>query len=969
MRKSMILLLVAVLAIGAQAQVVTTVSQFNSQIAAYATAIENVEVVVGQNLTLNVLVNILAPATEGCTLTIRSANPAAPVILTRGVMGDLFTVSAGATLILENIIVDGARKSTNDLDSGPLVVVVQNGTLVMNSGEIRNNYFYNQNSQFAGGGVHIFGGTFTMNDGKISGNNGNAAHMGFLTAGGGVHVSNSGTFIMNGGEISGNNNSGVRLNGSEFIMNGGEINGSVSVGNGIFTIYDGKINGSVGVGNGIFTMNGGEINGNTEIAVNVNRLGNGTFNMNGGVVFGTGTIAVTNLNISAPNNGIIISFNRSNTVYTEGTNFHLTTLPDEVATATWAIEDGKSGISYENGANVGFIEMPDITVIPQTGEIVTVSTVGDFNTFVGSYAIRFDDFVIEVDEDLTLNSLLNIRTFTTEGRTVTIRSANPSAPAVLTRGIRGDLFTVSANNTLILENIIIDGARDGGFPASNSSLNGPLLIVNRDGKLVMDNGAVVRNNASIQAGGVLVSAGGVFTMTGGEISHNSGSGVWNGGEFTMNNGKINGNYAVGERTGGGVCGTFIMNGGEISGNSGRSGGGVYGSLTMNGGEISGNSAGEGGGVYGSFTMNGGEISGNTAGSGGGVYATFLMGISTMNGGKISGNTAGHGALFGGGGGVYVNATFNMTGGIISNNTSGYEIERGGGAGVYVHIGYTFTMSGGEISGNNDTHGDGTYTGVFNFGTFTMNGGVIISSHGTYPAGGVHIAGGIFTMNDGVVVGMGGVLGFVNWIGDNRRTDFNDGVRIGIDFRNTSIRSFVEGTNTRLTSNARAVWAIDDGRFGISYERGTNIGFIEIAGVTVRERDESDVSVLSPNRVIPPNTEPNKETAQNTLTNALTSEFTAGPNPVNKQSDIVNFFWQGKGIKNAKLSIYDASGNLVKKIDIRDEAIGTQERRPVGFWDLKDSKGRAVSEGTYLVRGVVITSDGNRERVSIMIGIR
>jgi len=103
--------------------------------------------------------------------------------------------------------------------------------------------------------------------------------------------------------------------------------------------------------------------------------------------------------------------------------------------------------------------------------------------------------------------------------------------------------------------------------------------------------------------------------------------------------------------------------------------------------------------------------------------------------------------------------------------------------------------------------------------------------------------------------------------------------------------------------------------------------------------------------------------------ALSAQFTAGPNPVAKSAGTVIFFWQGKEIKNTVLSIYDASGNLVNKVSVSDKTTGKSERRRVGSWNLKDSKGRAVSEGTYVVKGTIKTGGGNRERVSLMIGVK
>jgi hypothetical protein len=128
------------------------------------------------------------------------------------------------------------------------------------------------------------------------------------------------------------------------------------------------------------------------------------------------------------------------------------------------------------------------------------------------------------------------------------------------------------------------------------------------------------------------------------------------------------------------------------------------------------------------------------------------------------------------------------------------------------------------------------------------------------------------------------------------------------------------------------------------------------------------SVSSGNRVIP-QAKPKEEATVIAPVTVLSGEFTAGPNPVAKQSGSVNFYRQGKRVANCELRIYDATGNIVNGVKISDKAIGNQARRKVGEWDLRDVKGRQVSEGTYLVKGVVKTSDGKSEKVSLVIGIR
>ena len=92
------------------------------------------------------------------------------------------------------------------------------------------------------------------------------------------------------------------------------------------------------------------------------------------------------------------------------------------------------------------------------------------------------------------------------------------------------------------------------------------------------------------------------------------------------------------------------------------------------------------------------------------------------------------------------------------------------------------------------------------------------------------------------------------------------------------------------------------------------------------------------------------------------EFTAGPNPVERLS-AVKFFWTGREVKSGTLTVFDATGNLVRKVPL------CGPDRNVGTWDLTDTKGRQVAEGTYLVRGVITDVNGKKERVSQIIGVR
>jgi hypothetical protein len=114
-------------------------------------------------------------------------------------------------------------------------------------------------------------------------------------------------------------------------------------------------------------------------------------------------------------------------------------------------------------------------------------------------------------------------------------------------------------------------------------------------------------------------------------------------------------------------------------------------------------------------------SGSTITSGGMVYVRN-NGTFTMNGGEISGNTNSSGVV------ILENGTFTMNSGKISGNSQSSSNNNFNGGGVHIQQG-TFTMNGGEISGNSISNssyysslGGGVYVGDGT--TFTMNGGKI-----------------------------------------------------------------------------------------------------------------------------------------------------------------------------------------------------------------------------------------------------
>jgi hypothetical protein len=181
--------------------------------------------------------------------------------------GSLYSIgAANLTLVLgTNITLRGIASNDSPL------VIIGGGTLVMEDrSKITGNTIASQASR-DGGGVFVYGGTFIMNGGIITGNHQTGSRQGLSvdrSGGGGVRLmGKNSTFIMNAGEISGNTalrGGGVYVNRGHtnvsgiatFIMKGGKICNNTATSEG---------GGGVGVentANSIFTMTGGEIFGN-----------------------------------------------------------------------------------------------------------------------------------------------------------------------------------------------------------------------------------------------------------------------------------------------------------------------------------------------------------------------------------------------------------------------------------------------------------------------------------------------------------------------------------------------------------------------------------------------------------------------------------------------------------------------------------------------------------------------------------
>ena len=153
---------------------------------------------------------------------------------------------------------------------------------------------------------------------------------------------------------------------------------------------------------------------------------------------------------------------------------------------------------------------------------------------------------------------------------------------------------------------------------------------------------------------------------------------------------------------------------------------------------------------------GGKITHEEGVLGRGVRCGDSSGSATfaMFGGEISGNHVGSTSGAGqDGAGVEVhNAIFNMYGGRIADNHV-EKISNDGGGGVYAHGSGSFTMYGGEISGNTSAGDGGGVSAVA--ASFTMKGGRIINNKAGATngvGGGAVLANGRFELSGGTISG-------------------------------------------------------------------------------------------------------------------------------------------------------------------------------------------------------------------------
>ncbi|NLF26582.1 MAG: hypothetical protein GX592_01690, partial [Clostridiales bacterium] len=580
------------------------------------------------------------------------------------------------------------------------------GTFTMEDGTISGN------SAALGGGVHHWGDTFTMKDGSISGNS--------AISGGGVFLESS-PFEMSGGTISGNTATyvgGGVYNKGTFTMEDGTISGNTAAyeGGGMcnvgtFTLLKGgTISGNTaaadggGVYNynaGTFTMEDGTISGNTAAADGGGVYNNGTFAMEKGTISAgtiSGNTAAADGGGVYNNTGKTFTMNdgaiSGNTAGANGGgvfNFGTFTMSGGTISGNTAVDYSGDGVCAARGITLsGGAVVADEVYLGWT-ETITVGANLTGSALVRPSGTYSDDIQVLTAGQTYLPGVLACFSIVPEGTVLW--------------GIEGDGTLILLGDAVA--KVSAAGQRDKLFPTFAEAVT----AANARGKATI----TLLDDIELESTAVIASGKDITLTADGEYrierkTGHSGSMLNVYGTLRLTGGgglTIDGE----EAEGGDNSLVTVQSGGRLDMHSdvtltgGRAswGGGVYnlGTFRMFGGTITGNyAASMGGGVEnfgGTFRMTGGTITLNSASSdGGGVDQD--SGTSTLSGGTISDNTAGSY----GGGMCCFTGTFTLSGATLSGNTANY----GGGAFAYFYA--SLTVNGGSFKSNTANYGGGLY---------------------------------------------------------------------------------------------------------------------------------------------------------------------------------------------------------------------------------------------------------------------
>lgn len=358
----------------------------------------------------------------------------------------------------------------------------------------------------------------------------------------------------------------------------------------------------------------------------------------------------------------------------------------------------------------------NVEAIQGDAETTDDALAGTFKEFVnalnsGKPVTLTDDIIVPSNVEISSNAII-------DGKGYEIKRED---------GYTGNIFTVKANSSLTLNDVIIDGGAIWEEPVGTYSLRnddqsllygvqnkvnngvtatGALITTEGNAVLTLGEDVILENNDGANAVSLAARAGGKLIINGAKIINNrsAAGAIYGGTSIEFNDGEISGNHAT--WAGGAIrfvnnFGAFVMNGGKMNYNTSDSfGGAIYlGNGTsdwsfnntnsvaiFNGGEVAYNRAATTGGVihcagqWNKVVISGDvEIHDNTSADLGAAIRFASHAMLIMNGGKVYNNVTdnGHGAFYA------WNVSISLLGGEIYNDNGAdidYEISTDGGLG-------------------------------------------------------------------------------------------------------------------------------------------------------------------------------------------------------------------------------------------------------------------------------------------------
>ncbi len=532
----------------------------------------------------------------------------------------LFYISGG-TLTLNNITIDG-----NQVNAMGPAVYITSGTVNMEQGSvIQNNYNMNTGTTgvYAAGGIYC-GGTLNINGGIIRNckTTGEIDCNAYAHAGGGIYL--KGICSMTSGSITGN---------------------SASNGGGIYLASNGAK----------LTVSGGTISGNK---INSNGVGIGVY-------YSTHNSASSKLYIGGEGN-------IEDNIYLDNTSGALcpeitSSLRHKITLKCSSREEGKvlaKGSGYTlTSVDVSKISMADTTLfsrLDKANNQIILSTTeeaeaewqespgGAWQTgrFVTALEKVYSGGTIRLLKDIVFNEKVEVN------KTVTITSKDAGNPYTITRMPTGEYgnITLTGSGNLTLTNIIYDG--NGEWISGENAVKQSLIKVgdanNTETLLTLGSGCVICNGYKTGGSGVIAVYGKMIMNSGAVIENcevtGTGGAVWvsSNGTFTMNGGTIKSCKAGGGGSAVSIDGACTLAGGSITGNTDTSDKSCAVYLRDSG--------------SGKLTLSGISVSGNT-------YSVYNDGksVSVTGNSTLSGN-------------IYTTNAITASGTAVSGLTSTYTIK-------------------------------------------------------------------------------------------------------------------------------------------------------------------------------------------------------------------------------------------------------------------------------------------------------